>query len=218
MDATNERFVYRCLPITIANSLGWEIVSPNGFTATWDGGRLPEAVTSTDPSVAKGHFGEGILTFHVRCLFVTDPGWGLVATGPFNQPKDGISPLTGVVETDWSPFTFTMNWRFTRETTIKFAKGEPFCNIIPINLGALEAITPEARVIAENPILKAKFAAWDKSRTAFLAGQKVPGSDAQKEKWQKDYHLGQDKDGSKIATEHRTKLTLKAFSVCKPVS
>ena len=37
-----------------------------------------------------------------------------MVTGPFNQPKDAIQPLTAIVETDWAPFTFTMNWKFTR--------------------------------------------------------------------------------------------------------
>ena len=62
-------------------------------------------------------FGEGVLTFHINGLFRTPPGWNLWVGGSPNSPKDGIYPLTGVIETDWSPYTFTMNWRFTRRTT-----------------------------------------------------------------------------------------------------
>ena len=32
------------------------------------------------------------------------------AMGPPNHVKDGIQPLVGLVETDWLPFPFTMNW------------------------------------------------------------------------------------------------------------
>ena len=33
MDATTESFAYRCLPLAIANSHGWEMLSPCGFAA-----------------------------------------------------------------------------------------------------------------------------------------------------------------------------------------
>ena len=32
MDATGERFAYRCLPLNIANAHGWEILCPSSFT------------------------------------------------------------------------------------------------------------------------------------------------------------------------------------------
>src|SRR5688572_3859440 len=37
MDETFESFAYRCLPITMANAYGWEILSPASFMAVWDG-------------------------------------------------------------------------------------------------------------------------------------------------------------------------------------
>src|SRR4051812_12634224 len=42
MDATTERFAYRCLPMVIANQAGWMIENPVDFTASWNGGRQPE--------------------------------------------------------------------------------------------------------------------------------------------------------------------------------
>jgi uncharacterized protein DUF6065 len=35
MDATNQRFAYRCLPVNIANAHGWEILCPTSFTMNW---------------------------------------------------------------------------------------------------------------------------------------------------------------------------------------
>ena len=66
---------------------------------------------STPPAIS--HFGSGVLTFGVACVFRTDPGWNLMAMGPPNRPKPGIQALTGVIETDWAPYSFTMNWIFT---------------------------------------------------------------------------------------------------------
>ena len=47
-------------------------------------------------------------------MTVESEGWNTFVTGPMNGIKDGIAPLSGVIETDWSPYSFTMNWRFTR--------------------------------------------------------------------------------------------------------
>ena len=38
MDRITDNHAYRCLPLNIANSHGWEVLSPCAFTATWSGG------------------------------------------------------------------------------------------------------------------------------------------------------------------------------------
>src|SRR5262249_23188 len=98
MDATDQRFAYRCLPLNIADAHGWEILAPSGFSAYWDGRTIKEAVHITpDPGATSpviSHFGHGVLTFHVPCLFRTEPGVDLLATTPLNLPTDGLAPLT----------------------------------------------------------------------------------------------------------------------------
>jgi hypothetical protein len=37
MDAFADRHAYRCLPLTIANSHSWEILTPGGFEIEWNG-------------------------------------------------------------------------------------------------------------------------------------------------------------------------------------
>ena len=104
MDATPEAFAYRCLPLNIANAHGWEILSPCGFEAMWDGNSGVGAVTvkpdpGADPQrVPVSLFGQGTVTFHVEGIFRTPPGWNLWITGSPNRAKDAIAPLTGVVE------------------------------------------------------------------------------------------------------------------------
>jgi hypothetical protein len=116
MGETNSEFAYRCLPLNIANAHGWIILNPTPFTAHWDGGPEIEAVKvesqgGAEPLLGLSHFGHGVLTFNVNGLFRTEPGYDLVVTGPLNQPKDAIQPLTGVVETDWSPFAYRQWWQ-----------------------------------------------------------------------------------------------------------
>lgn len=44
MDATDQRFAYRCLPLNIANAHGREILCPSGFVAVWNGGTGKDAI------------------------------------------------------------------------------------------------------------------------------------------------------------------------------
>ena len=95
MDATPESFAYRCLPLNIANAHGWEILSPCGFEAVWNGGPEPDGGhrsrldAGADPERAPvSLFGQGILTFHIEGIFRTPPGWNLWVGGSPNRQKD----------------------------------------------------------------------------------------------------------------------------------
>jgi hypothetical protein len=86
----------------VANAHGWEILCSAAFSAIWDGRQTNDAIRlKSEPeavSPAVSHFGGGILTFHIPCLFRTDPGVDLFVTGPVNRPKDAISALSGIIE------------------------------------------------------------------------------------------------------------------------
>src|SRR5215469_14413336 len=182
MDNTDSGFAYRCLPLNIANAHGWLILNEAPFIAQWSGapgvdGVTVQAVTPDLRVLGASHFGSGVLTFRVTALFRTEPGYDLMVTGPFNQPKDAIQPLTGVVETDWAPFTFTMNWKFTRRSTpVAFEHGEPFCMLFPVKRGLVESVEPEIRQMADDPEVREAYTDWAESRRKFNDGLKVPGS------------------------------------------
>ena len=221
MDATPQQFAYRCLPLNIANACGWVIRSPVAFKAIWDGKPGKEAIRigSNGPAhlLPLSHFGSGVLTFHVNALFRTEPGINLFVGGPPNAPKDAIQPLSGIVETDWAPYTFTMNWIFTRPgVPIRFDEGEPFCFFFPLDVAMVEAAQPEVREIADEPALQAAYGDWSARRTAFNEELMIEGSQARTEKWQKGYFKGRNPDGSAqtpegAAFKHRTKVRLRPF-------
>jgi hypothetical protein len=218
MGATEDGFAYRCLPLNIANAHGWFILNPGPFFAEWDGGDPLESVTiervaqeSSSNLIAISHFGHGILTFHINGLFRTEPGFDLFVTGPSNLFKDGIQPLTGVVETDWSPFTFTMNWRFTRKLTrVAFERDEPIGMIYPVARGVIESVEPEFRALEDDPIIRQSYLDWSARRLAFNAGLAEESSEASRERWQKEYFRGYSTQ-SIIAPDHRTKIRVKPF-------
>lgn len=218
MTATPEAFAYRCLPLNIANAHGWEILSPCAFDARWWGGTGTDQVdiritsgANTAPAPVS-LFGQGVLTFHIAGLFRTPPGWNLWVGGSPNQPKDGIFPLSGIVETDWAPYTFTMNWRFTRaHRWVHFDAGEPICFFFPVQRGYLETVTPRFVSLEDNPELLRQFQEWSRSRTEFQARMARATPAAGADKWQKDYYRGVDPDG-RPAADHQAKLRLKPFA------
>ena len=217
MDAFVDRHPYRCLPLTMANSSGWEILCPVGLTIEWDGGLMEEniRITGDEPwppvkNVADSHFRRGIVTFHTGHLFRTEPGWAVWAMGPPNEPKDGIYPLMGLVETDWLPFPFTMNWQMTRPGKVRFEKGEPFCFVTLVQDKKLEEIQPTLRLLASNEALHKEFTAWSESRGDFnkKLGAKEP--ETVKAGWQRHYMRGQNMATGAKEETHVTKRKLKA--------
>jgi hypothetical protein len=216
MEETRARFAYRCLPLMIANQHGWLILNSHKFKAIWQGTDEPEATTikyakgSTEPYPAVSHFGHGILTFSLPYLFRTPPGYNMIARGPTNSPKDGIHPLDGVIETDWLSATFTMNWIFTRsQYPVVFERGEPICMIYPVKRGEVEAFDAEVQDIADNPALKHYYDEWSAGRRQFNDDLKVPGSEAARQGWQKEYFQGVQK-GRRVEN-HQTRLHLHDF-------
>jgi hypothetical protein len=158
-------------------------------------------------------FGQGVLTFHVEAILRTPPGWNLWVGGPANAAKDGIAPLSGVIEADWSPFTFTMNWRFTRAGAwVHFDRGEAIATFFPVQRGRIEAFQPRFAALAGDPDLAGQFADWNASRTAFHQRMTdTPSADAAG-KWQKFYYRGTDAAGCPGAADHQTKLRVKPFA------
>jgi hypothetical protein len=215
MDATYQAFAYRCLPVNIANQNGWWITNPATFEAYWYGGNAINDVEVRFEGIphqyAIPHFGNGILTFLVPYLFRTPKGINLWVKGPTNRPKDGISPLEGIVETDWSTATFTMNWKITRPNEwIRFDAGEPFCHLVPVPRGLIERFVPNLTMIDNDPPLHEAYRHWEASRRQFEAAWISGDPLARKQSWQKDYVLGKTTQGA-IADDHQMKLVVRPF-------
>ena len=220
MDETHEGFAYRCLPLVMACQVGWEALCPAPFAAIWNGGPAPSdieiAFAAEENSLIESHFGHGVLTFATGYLFRTPPGHNLWVKGPANRPKDGIAPLEGLVEADWGPFTFTMNWRFTRPGhAVSFERGEPFVSLVPFPRHYVERFAPVVREIGSDPALSAAFLAWRKSRRQFNIDLDTEGSEAQDARWQKHYMHGEAPDGDRIA-DHERRVAMRPFERDEP--
>ena len=215
-----EKFVgrhpYRCLPLTMANSSGWEILCPVGFAATWNGGPAQSDITITPDhpfpgfeDFVKSHFSHGVITFHPGYLFRTPPGWAVWTSGPPNHVKDGIQPLTGLVETDWLPFPFTMNWIFTRPGRVKWEKGEPFCFITLMEHRKLEDVQPIVRSLDRDPEIHGQFEVWNRERSNFNRRLSSGDPDTVRESWQRFYFKGEIPEEGPAPVDHVNKRRLK---------
>lgn len=219
MENAHKRFPYRCLPMVICNQFGWDVINPVSFAASWNGGSAPSDVTITfgnkTSNIPCAHFGAGVLTFTLGHLFRTPHGVNLYVKGPPNEPKDGVIALEGIVETDFSTATFTMNYLFTRKNhDVVFEAGESYCRIFPIPRMMTEVFSPEIRELDENQELLKLHQQWREERDKFNKGLHVPGSIYEKKGWQKDYFKG----GSQLfpeLTDHQIRLQQPEFKDCR---
>jgi hypothetical protein len=217
MDGSPEKFAYRCLPLVMANQAGWVVTCPRSFSVNWNGKADIHSSTLTymdggPPSnQIKSHFGMGVITFSLPWLFRTDAGYGLWARGPTNTPKENVQALDGIIETDWAPYTFTMNWKITKpKTDVFFRQGEPIAHLMPIQLDLLEGVETELLSIDENPQLKREFFEF----AAHRSGNLKKLEQGQEGSWQMDYMKGNKPDGTPVQG-HRKAFKLAEF-VAKP--
>ncbi len=220
MDDTDHRFANRCLPLLMANQWGWFILNDRRIELLWNGGqrvsdlhihyakKAPDEQVDCEKLLAVSHFGHAVLTWRIPFLFETPPGWNLYVRGPANWCKDGACPLDGVAETDWSSAAFTMNWKITRpDTWIRFERGEPICQIFPVERGSVERFLPEVRALARNPELERRYKGWRQCREQFNRELHRSGAKAL---WQKHYFRGTSILGEAFR-DHQTKLVVREF-------
>jgi hypothetical protein len=224
MSETRKGWPNRCLPMLIANQSGWELRNRCAFTATWVGDQNGRDVMitpdkrDTDQFLPLSHFGDGILTWHLPILFRTPAGYNLLVRGPANYPKDAVSPLEGIVETDWASASFSMSWKLTRKLMpVRFEVDEPICMIVPQRRAELEEFAPELRRIDSDEDLQRKHEVFLRSRDAAKQieqiGRVAAGGQVE---WQGEYTRGKHPDGEAGTPDHQTRRRLRSFVQPEP--
>lgn len=214
MEKTSNKFAYRCLPLTIANQLGFWVLNPVGFTAKWLGApdvvefRFDKAGDFWGRSITN-HFKYGIVTWNTPFLFRTRPvGSRVLITGAPNRFKHNAHPLTGLIESDWMVMSFTMNWQIMRpHEEVRFERGEPIFQAIPLARNPcldLERAKVVYRRLDDDPALAAEYRTWVESRAHFHKLQ-VEGKVSQDD-WQKHYFRGVTLEGGAAPTTHHVKI------------
>ncbi|RZJ28744.1 MAG: hypothetical protein EON85_08370, partial [Brevundimonas sp.] len=150
-------------------------------------------------------------------LFRTPPGWAMRASGSPNRFKHGLAPLEGLVETDWLPYPFTMNWVFTAPGKVRFEKDEPFCFIQPVQHHKVEAFEPVGAPLSADGDLARQYALWKEVRGDFNARLADGDPAAMKQAWQRYYFRGEFPDGAGVRPEgHVNKRRLSVLPDAPP--
>jgi hypothetical protein len=219
MRETPDGFARRCLPLLLANQMGWAVATQVTVEAEWDGGAQIEALkVITSPKVddppAVSHFGAGVVTWVLPYLFRTSPRFDLLVRGPANEPRDGIAPLEGLVETGWSPATFTMNWIFTRPGRVVFEAGAIVCALLPVRHDDINQFAPAILPFDCDPNLTADYLDWRESRQRFLQTLRSGDPIVRIGRgWQGDYLRGDIGGVRPCAPQHR-RLSVRPFVRC----
>jgi hypothetical protein len=156
IDATHG-FASRCLPLLAANQMGYHILTPTDLSVIWDGGTTPSSVKiiledEKYHNYIISHFGHGTFTFQLPYIFRTNQEIGLLVRGATNFWIEGAVALDGFVETHWSNYSFTMNWRIVSPNKIiTIKKGDPICMLIPYPVRILENLQVEYKSLNEAP-------------------------------------------------------------------
>lgn len=210
MDSTPGGYAYRCLPMTYASRHGWAVRAPYDIEVIWDGGNNEDSTkiicgryTEHGAVFADNGTGNGILTFHINAVPRTPPEFNLWLMGGPNLVIPGASPLSGVVESDWTFASPTMNWKLTEPNKlVTFKKGDPVFFFVPVHKTYLEFFEILHADIADEPEMLSRLnehAQWRQETEA--RGEAVFG---------KKYMRGQNPDGSTPNWEHNhmTRLLL----------
>jgi len=216
MESTLGKAALRCLPLSMANQAGWVVKLPMTFKAKWTQRKAGQKYTEISfpskdderyrPNVAT-NFGSGIVTIVLPWIFRTSPGIGLWVHAPSNMPRPDLYPLEGLVETDWSPYPFTMNWKIMRpKVEVWFRKGEPICMLTPFPLDMLEHVEPRF-VPLQNDLKLAEHARQANERREEERRLRRTVTEG---KFELNYMRGYCPDGEQ-APSHRSNFKLKEF-------
>jgi hypothetical protein len=178
MDLDNGH-AYKCLPLSVANGFGWEILNPIKFEAIWNGEpQINDSILfnfypkseKDDAFLAQNnigsHFGNGIITWAaLNFILRTTNGHNMFIKGPTNHFKHGARPLEAIIESDWIPYPFTMNWKITKKRIpITFEKDEPIACFFPVPRHYIESFNVETVKGDLNSDLNKEMNLWAEKR------------------------------------------------------
>jgi hypothetical protein len=152
----------KCLPLKIAGELGWDIILPDTYKISWNGGNSPkdiEITTSQKTDFISSSLGYGIITFKIPYLFELEKDTFIWIKGPSNNPVSlDLYALEGVVEADWFPSHITMNYKVvSKNKEIILEKGKPYCRLIPYPKNYIEEFIPQYEEMEKNENFSKKY-------------------------------------------------------------
>lgn len=182
MDKTGGN-AYKCVPMNVANSYGWTVLSPGEFSATWDGGESRDSLKiefeeGNSFQFAASEFGQGILSIVPDFIVRTSKNVSLYVRGIPNQIAMGLQPFDGIIETDWLPFTFTFNYKFLKPGRLTINKDQPLFTFFPIERGYIESFETRESLIYKDKEFYSDYLKYSDLREYQHSGKETKDSGA----------------------------------------
>ncbi len=119
-----------CLPLQMANSLGYYILSPGTFLVKWDGDiHAPATIEPIEKSShyeVDNHAAFGSFTVQTKFIPVTDdPGDFVLIRGVANERSCPYTCMEAAIEAWWSPGHFGLVFLLSQAGEFLIPKGKP---------------------------------------------------------------------------------------------
>lgn len=194
MDDTYNKHAYQCLPMTVANVSGWELILQQDVVVEWDGTNNPPKVLEGEtlngravviPSII------GIMSFATGWAFGTEDGYSTFISGSPNYFVDGAVPLSATIPSFWWPDEFNMNWKITKiNEPVIFPKGMPFMHFTMIKNDLLESVEFKVENLWDKPDLMNQRMSYGEAK--MKKNQEEPWT------WMKGIKTGLNEKGERI--------------------
>jgi len=205
MDDTYNKHAYQCLPMTVANVSGWELILQQDVVVEWDGTNSPpkvlEGATLNDRAIVIPSI-IGIMSFTTGWTFGTEDGYSTFISGSPNYFVDGAVPLSATIPSFWWPDEFNMNWKITKiNEPVVFAKGMPFMHFTMIKNDLLESVEFKIENLWDKPDLMSQRMSYGEAKMKKNAEE--PWT------WMKGIKTGINEKGEKIGPSSSGLIKLK---------
>jgi hypothetical protein len=142
MDETPNKHAYQCMPLSLANSLGWGISFPEDISFIWDG--ICDTTADHVKVISGNKYcftsrGNATISFNTYLTVVTEESVTTLVMPVPNEFNENSQCFTNLISTSFFKSSIPIAWRITKPNVeIIIPAGTPVATIVPISLGALQ--------------------------------------------------------------------------------
>lgn len=142
MDDTPEKHAYHCMPVSLANTLGWGISFPEDISFIWNG---VCDTTDSHVKIIKGKDycftsrGNATISFNTHLTIRTDEDVTTLVMPVPNQFNDAAQCFTNLISTSFFKSPIPVAWRITKPNVeINIPAGTPVAAVIPLSINTVQ--------------------------------------------------------------------------------
>jgi hypothetical protein len=142
MDETPNKHAYQCMPLSLANSLGWGISFPEDISFIWNG--ICDTTADHVKVISGNKYcftsrGNATISFNTYLTVVTEESVTTLVMPVPNEFNENAQCFTNLISTSFFKSSIPIAWRITKPNVeIIIPAGTPVATIVPISLGALQ--------------------------------------------------------------------------------